>query len=128
MADEDIQVKVARLEERQAAFDRLVHVKFDALSEALRLQAFEIERRLGVLNHENERILEASMRSVSIDKYDANRDSDLQRLSILEEWKSGITGGRSSQANQRLWLGVAVALVVAFIAIANYVSASITSP
>jgi len=55
-------------------------LQFKALREARDLQAIEYERRLGALNHENERILQAQNRALSNEKFDGF-------LKAYEEWK-----------------------------------------
>ena len=53
------------------------------LERALVLQAKEYERRLDALNHEYERILAAEARSVSSERYDANRKADRELMAAM---------------------------------------------
>lgn len=55
---------------------REVDERFDAHERALKLQAGEYKRRLAGLNHESQRIEEIVAKTVTQEKYEAERESD----------------------------------------------------
>jgi hypothetical protein len=76
---------IDRLEAEIRHLREMMDLRFDAISKALELQAREYERRLGVLNHENERIVQIQAQGVSNEKFDGH-------VKAYEEWKRNVDG------------------------------------
>ena len=109
------------------ALKESIHVEFAYRDKALQMQATEYERRLEILNHENQRILDAGALAVSNEKFDGFVKS-------FEQWKrsvdqdlstaQGTAFGRSSLraktiANISIVLAVVGGVIVLFQFFAN---------
>lgn len=65
----------------------------DSREKALALQAEEYERRLDGLNNENERILDAQSKSVSLEKFEAEEDKTSKELNRIAALQNKMLGG-----------------------------------
>jgi len=81
------------------ALKESIHVEFAYRDKALQMQATEYERRLEILNHENQRILDAGALAVSNEKFDGFVKSFAQwKRSVDQDLSTdeGKATGRSS--------------------------------
>lgn len=119
MAGEPLSERLARLEERHAALQAHVTEALASRDHALGLQAREVERRLGDLNHEAARITAAAALSVNADVYAANRAADQLLFTGISKQLDTDTGRGIGWNDARIWLAFAVGLVIA---IATYLA------
>jgi hypothetical protein len=118
---------IDRLEAEIRHLREMMDLRFDAISKALELQAAEYERRLGVLNHENERIGQIQAQGVSNEKFDGH-------VKAYEEWKRNVDGVLSLAEGAKVGtekdrarlrqlvvisIGVATLIISAVVALAN---------
>lgn len=75
------------------AEQRLEKAQARAIRIALKINAVEIKRRLKILNGEQKRIDASQSKSVSKELYDADRRSDMSRISALEKAENERSGG-----------------------------------
>jgi hypothetical protein len=82
------------LDQRFAALEKHIDLRFDSRDVALELQAAEYGRRLGELNHAHQQALEAQARTVPRETYE-------EFLREFREWKELITETLNTEREQR---------------------------
>lgn len=110
--------EVRSLEEKLEYLEERINLQLAAIAKALEKQEIEDERRLGILNHASARAEAATARTVSLEKYEADREADrvsmdLIRVKVLEE-ASKLAGREIQKSKNAAMILAALALGISF--------------
>jgi hypothetical protein len=116
--ENDVAVKIARLEERLKALDRLIDVSNEERRRAIELASAELARRLEILNHAQARAEKVQGEQVPRETYDIHARANEERFGAVERDLAGLHGRMWLPVKIMGWvLGAAIVAVVAKVVI-----------